>query len=145
MSQILTGHTRSVRLFGAALAVAAVAAVGCRATPTSNKGSGSPLGGELVVSVRTEPRNFSRLGRRVDTTDLVALLIHASLIRINRVTDEVEPWLAESWTRSPDGLQFRITLRADVQFSDGRPLTADDVVFSFAATYAAGVPETLQV
>src|SRR4249920_2527744 len=133
MSQLLTGQTRSVRLFGAALAVAAVAAIGCRATPTSNKGSAPAGGGELRVSVRTEPRNFTRLSAREEVTDLVALLIHGSLIRINRLTDDVEPWLAESWTRAADGLHYTIKLRPNVQFSDGHPLSADDVVFSFDA------------
>jgi len=73
------------------------------------------------------------------------LLLHARLIRINRATDDIEPWLAQSWTQSPDGRQFTIKLRPDVTFSDGHPFTADDVVFSFEAVYDAGVAEALQV
>ncbi|HUK32841.1 MAG TPA: ABC transporter substrate-binding protein [Vicinamibacterales bacterium] len=102
-------------------------------------------GGELTASIRTEPRNFTRLGPREPTTDLVALLLHGGLIRINRVTDDVEPWLAESWTVSADGRQYTLKLRPNVTFSDGHPLSADDVVFSFAASYDAGVPESLEV
>ena len=56
------------------------------------------------MSARTEPRTFNRLTSREATTDLVASLMQAKLVRINRVTDEVEPWLAESWTRDADGL-----------------------------------------
>jgi peptide/nickel transport system substrate-binding protein len=98
------------------------------------------------VSVRTEPRNFTRLGdAREEGTDLVALLIHAGLVRINRVTDEVEPWLAESWTRSADGRQLTIKLRPNVQFSDGHPFTADDVAFSFDAVYASPVGDSLKI
>jgi peptide/nickel transport system substrate-binding protein len=95
--------------------------------------------------VRTEPRNFTRLGAREETTDLVALLLHGSLIRINRVTDDVEPWLAESWTRGPDGLHYTIKLRPNVQFSDGHALSSDDVVFSFDATYSTGSGDSLEV
>ena len=95
-----------------------------------------PRGGELVVSARTEPRTFNRLTSREATTDLVASLMHAKLIRINRVTDDVEPWLAESWTRSADGLRYTLKLRPNVSFSDGHPLSADDVVFSLEAAYA---------
>src|SRR5438477_4805228 len=143
MSQLLTGHSRSMRLFVAALLLAAA---GCRATPTSNKGSGSPAGGELLVSVRTEPRNFTRLiDTREETTDLVALLIHAGLVRINRDTDEVEPWLAESWTASADGRQYTLKLRPNVQFSDGHPFSADDVLFSFDALYATDAADTIKV
>ena len=115
-----------------------LALAGCRATP-------APSGGELTASIRTEPRNFSRLGPREPTTDVVSLLLHAGLIRINRVTDDVEPWLAERWTQSADGRTYTMTLRPDVAFSDGHPMTADDVVFSFEAYYNAGVPEALEV
>ncbi len=95
-----------------------------------------PRGGELVVSVRTEPRTFTRLTTRDTSSDLVASLLHAKLVRINPVTDEVEPWLAESWTRSSDGLRYTLKLRPNVSFSDGHPFSADDVVFSIAASYA---------
>jgi len=135
-----------VRLFVAALLLLAA---GCRSSTSSdssfNKGSASTRGGELTASIRTEPRNFARLGPREATTDLVATLTQASLIRINRVTDDVEPWLAESWTRSADGRQYTIKLRPNVRFSDGHPLSADDVLFSFEAAYAAGWADSLQV
>src|ERR1700730_8295329 len=39
------------------------------------------------------------------------------------------PWLAESWTQ-PDPTTYVYKLRSDVKFSDGQPLTADDVVQS---------------
>lgn len=43
-------------------------------------------------------------------------------------------WLgmvARDWQVSEDGLTFTFQLRDDVKFSDGEPLTADDVVFTF--------------
>lgn len=43
----------------------------------------------------------------------------------------IEPNLAESWTISDDNLTFTFTLRSDVTFANGDPLTAADVVFSF--------------
>jgi peptide/nickel transport system substrate-binding protein len=73
----------------------------------------------------------------------VTLLTHARLVRVNRVTQEVEPWLAERWTRSDDGLRYTLTLRPDLTFADGHPFTADDVVFSFAAAYDAQSGSTL--
>lgn len=41
------------------------------------------------------------------------------------------PWLASSYTRSPDGLNYSFQLRPDVHWQDGTPLTSDDVVFTF--------------
>ena len=42
------------------------------------------------------------------------------------------PWLAESWKRSADGLTYTFDLRSDIRWHDGRPLTAEDVAFTFA-------------
>ena len=41
------------------------------------------------------------------------------------------PWLAERFESSPDHLTYTFELREGLTFSDGRPLTADDVVFTF--------------
>ena len=56
------------------------------------------------------------------------------------MTDQVEPWLASSWTSTADGLTVTLTLRSGVTWSDGTPFTSDDVVFSFgvAGDGAAG-------
>jgi peptide/nickel transport system substrate-binding protein len=43
----------------------------------------------------------------------------------------VVPSLAESWEASADGLTWTFRLREGVRFSNGRELTADDVVFTF--------------
>ena len=41
------------------------------------------------------------------------------------------PYLAKSWTVSPDGKIYTFKLRDDVQFCSGKKFTADDVVYSF--------------
>lgn len=45
------------------------------------------------------------------------------------------PGLAESWTVSPDGKTYTIKLRHDLKFSDGSPLTAEDVAFTLTVLY----------
>jgi peptide/nickel transport system substrate-binding protein len=46
-------------------------------------------------------------------------------------TGNAVPWLASSWTKSADGLSWTFTLRKGVKWSDGMPLTPDDVAFTF--------------
>jgi peptide/nickel transport system substrate-binding protein len=123
---------------GLSLTLALVA--GCRSTerPDAVASQRAPVrGGELLVSVRTEPRSFNRHAARDSTTNLVSNLIHAKLVRINHATQVVEPSLAESWTISDDGRRVTMPLKRGVVFSDGHPFTADDVVFAFQAAYDA--------
>lgn len=42
----------------------------------------------------------------------------------------VDPWIAESWTFSADGLVYTFTIRSGIKFHSGRTLTAEDVKFS---------------
>jgi peptide/nickel transport system substrate-binding protein len=95
----------------------------------------SARGGDLIVSLRSDPQSFNWITRRDSSAYLVTLLTQAWLVRVNRLTDTVEPVLAESWAASPDGLRYTIKLRQGVTFSDGAPFTSDDVVFSLAAAY----------
>jgi len=54
-----------------------------------------------------------------------------SLIVRDPETLEWRPWIAHSWQVSEDGLQITFDLRQEVTFSDGSPLTAHDVVFTY--------------
>ncbi|UJL46983.1 ABC transporter substrate-binding protein [Virgibacillus sp. NKC19-16] len=46
--------------------------------------------------------------------------------------------LAKNYEVSEDGLEWTVQIRDDVQFSDGEPLTADDVVFTFETAADSG-------
>lgn len=49
---------------------------------------------------------------------------------INRQQGKPIPELAEKWDVSSDQLTYTFHLRKDLKFSDGSPLTADDVAFT---------------
>jgi peptide/nickel transport system substrate-binding protein len=101
-----------------------------------------PRGGHLVATVRGEPRSLNRLVAPDIVTRTISLLTQASLVRINQVTQAVEPWLAERW-ETADGLHYVLHLRPDLTFSDGAPFTSADVVFTFEALYDARVGSPL--
>lgn len=134
-------------LFAALLAVSFVAAPGCNRAPTPPApATASPTrGGSLTASIRSEPNTFNRFAPNGNqaAVDAVTRLVHATLVRVNRVTGEPEPWLAERWTLSPDGRTITLTLRDDVAFSDGVPFTSADVVFTFQALYDPSVASSL--
>ena len=140
--------SRKVTLVTAAFLVLALAGYMRLAAPRLSRAQPSRAEA-LVASIRAEPRSFNRYVARDFTTTVVTLLMHSSLVRVNRVTDELEPELAESWELMPDGRTYRLRLRSGLRFSDGVPFSADDVVFAFRAIYetpaAADLAETLQV
>jgi peptide/nickel transport system substrate-binding protein len=112
-----------------------------RSTPA---GAGAAArGGEIVASLRSEPPRYNRYVDREAAAETLSLLTHGTLARVNRATDELEPWLAESWTSEPDGLTHTVKLRRGVRFSDGAPFTSADVVFSFRALYDEDVHSSL--
>jgi len=52
------------------------------------------------------------------------------LFMLNYETGNVDGWLAESFSHSDDMTQWTVTLRRGTEWSDGVPLTSDDVVFT---------------
>ena len=103
-------------------------------TPQGSPGlAGAQRGGQLVVSVRSEPRSFNRVVTGTQSAELLSILMQARLIRVNKATFELEPMLAESWQSSADGLVHTLHLRKGVTWSDGTPFTAADVVFTLTA------------
>jgi peptide/nickel transport system substrate-binding protein len=99
-------------------------------------------GGLLVATVRAEPRSFNRFTTGDLTSATIAALLHGRLVRVNQLTQQVEPWLAERWDTT-DHLHYLLHLRSGVAFSDGTPFTAADVVFTFAALYDPKVDSLL--
>ena len=93
--------------------------------------AGLPRGGTLTGSTGTAALSAERL-------------TGATLVRVNRGTDGVEPWLAESWTTSPDNLTYTLKLRQGVVSSNGTPLTSELALAALAAVQAAGHPLALR-
>jgi peptide/nickel transport system substrate-binding protein len=131
------------RGFKPLIAVSALAAVAAAVwwthaprpeSTAAGRGGSIARGGELIASLRSDPPSYNRYVKSGAATDLVTLLTQARLVRVNRATDDLEPWLAESWTASDDGLKFTLKLRQAV-FSDNVPFTSDDVLFSFRVAY----------
>ncbi|OLE48315.1 MAG: hypothetical protein AUG46_03900 [Acidobacteria bacterium 13_1_20CM_3_58_11] len=94
-------------------------------------GEAGRSGGRLVVSLRGEPKTLNPLIAADARSREVIGVMQADLVHINRATQLTEPALAKSWKISPDGLTYTLVLRQGLRFSDGQPLDADDVLFTF--------------
>ena len=90
-------------------------------------------GGTYVEGIAGSPTYLNPLlsGYNQVDADLVSL-IFSGLTDINE-KGEVVPDLARKWDISEDGLTYTFYLRPDVSWHDGKPLTADDMVFTIKA------------
>jgi len=135
-----TNSRRGLRLLRLVLALAGTVSV--IAAAHSQQGapredllalSGEPgrAGGRLVVSLRAEPKTLNPVLALDAPSREVISAMQADLVHINRSTQLTEPALAKSWDVSSDGLEYTLRLRQGLRFSDGEPVDADDVVFTF--------------
>jgi peptide/nickel transport system substrate-binding protein len=87
-------------------------------------------GGELRLSLRSEPRTLHPALVDEESGEMVRYLTGGVLVRVNRATQQTEPALAASWSVLEGGRAIRLHLREGIAFSDGTPFSADDVVFT---------------
>ena len=110
-----------------------------RPAPGGSSSQPARRGGQIIGSARSEPRTVHRLLARDQMVDTIAWLTQGRLVRTNRTTFELEPWLAERWESSPDGLRHTFHLRQGLTWSDGTPFSSADVLFTIAAAQNAAV------
>ena len=115
------------RLF-ASIAVFVLFAVPA-AVPAEN--ANPKYGGQLVLATTSDPKSFNAIIAKETSTTAVTNLIFDGLTTVDVFTLKVKPQLAERWEVSEDGLTWRFYLRKGLRWSDGVPLTAEDVVFTF--------------
>jgi peptide/nickel transport system substrate-binding protein len=89
-------------------------------------------GGEYREVLVGEPKYINPLFAAANDVDsTLSSLIYSGLFRYD-VKGEIVPDLAESYTISPDGKSYTVTLRQGVVWSDEKPFTIDDVIFTFS-------------
>jgi peptide/nickel transport system substrate-binding protein len=86
-------------------------------------------GGTLTSLLSPEPATLMIGINQTTPTNIVAGKIYESLLRYDFDLKPM-PGLAKSWSLSPDGRTYTFKLQENVKWHDGKPFTADDVVFS---------------
>ena len=101
------------------------------------------FGGELVSSTIGEgPKTFNPFNCKDNTSQTMASVMYDGLLTSDPITGQPTPKLAKSFFISPDGKTYTIKLRHGIKWSDGKPITADDVVFTWNDIIFAGFGDT---
>jgi peptide/nickel transport system substrate-binding protein len=87
-------------------------------------------GGELRFCLHSEPKTFNPLLMADDASETIRYMTGGVLMRLNRLTQQLEPELATSWKISNGGTTISFKLREGLVFSDGTPFTAEDVAYT---------------
>lgn len=114
---------RTAASTGALLLIGSLAAVPAAADETSAT--------TLTVAIAQQVDSFNPFTAQLAVTTNILRHVYDRLVTVDPDRNEPAPSLAESWDSSEDGLTWTFNLRDDVHFTDGEPLTADDVVWTF--------------
>ncbi len=85
----------------------------------------------IVLRLASDPKSFNPIVAQETSTTSVTSLLFEGLVRIDPFTQQPLPNLAWKWEVSEDGRRWRFYLRKGLKWSDGFPLTAEDVAFTF--------------
>ncbi|MFL1429920.1 MULTISPECIES: TIGR04028 family ABC transporter substrate-binding protein, partial [unclassified Nocardiopsis] len=122
----------TTRALALAAGLATLALTGCGQAASSTGADGDPVAGGTLVYLEHQAHTglyppaagFYPNGGLVNN-------ITDRLVHQDPDTLEFEPWLATSWEVNEDATEYTFTLRDDVTFSDGSPLTAEVVAANF--------------
>lgn len=88
------------------------------------------FGGEMVISTIGEgPKTFNPCNTKDATSSAMAGLLYDGLLTTDARDGRVIPLLAKDF--SVDGNDYTIHLRRGVKWTDGKPITADDVIYTY--------------
>ena len=93
-------------------------------------------GGTLTYRLTSPPKTFNYLLAADEPSVVLAFfLMNSRLIEFDHQSQKYGPALAKSWKTDDDGRTVDIKLRENLKFSDGHPLTSDDVIFTLNGLY----------
>ncbi len=88
-------------------------------------------GGTLSEGIIGTPRFVNPVLANTPADDDLVALIYSGLMRKN-ADGTITPDLAEKYEMSPNGLSYTFTLKKNIYFHNGDPVTADDIVFTIS-------------
>ena len=114
------------------LAILCAIAIGISSCQQIISSSSAQTNNQLVSAILSDPKTFNPA--LSNESPNIFGYVGEGLITENG-KGEIEPALAQSWVISPDKKTITFTLKPNLKWSDGVPLTIDDVAFTFNEVY----------
>ncbi|WP_283137111.1 ABC transporter substrate-binding protein [Rhizohabitans arisaemae] len=136
---------RTTTLFGVSVLVGASALAGCggsRSGSESGAGNSAPAVAEITM-LQPEPSQGLDPNLAASDASRIPMAMMYETLTERDASGKLIGALAEKWESSPDGKTYTFTLRDKAAFSDGTPITAEDVKFSFDRMKAGEVMKGL--
>lgn len=97
-------------------------------------------GGRFVTALHgSGPKSFNPILADDPIALHLSRVMNAALVRRNQMTLEWEPWLAEKWEISSGEREITFFLRRGLRWSDGKPISSADWVFTSVAAHTPGI------
>jgi peptide/nickel transport system substrate-binding protein len=96
-------------------------------------------GGRIVIGSLGDPKTFNPITANEQSSTEIIRFLFAGLVNTDLISYETYPGLAESWKVDPDNKTWTFKLRKGLRWSDGHPLNADDVVFTWQVIYSTNI------
>lgn len=90
-------------------------------------------GGFITRAVFGDAKTMNPLFATDSSSRAMCELMFEGLLAANPFTGVLEPHLAQGWTISKDGLTYTFSIRQGLMWSDGEPITAYDLFFTYQA------------
>jgi microcin C transport system substrate-binding protein len=133
MRAALSAVVTSLTLTVAARADEAFPKPGWQDLPNPQASPHAVVGGELRIHAHQYPKSFNYyLDSNAFSAELFGAM-YETLLSMNPLTLEYEPALASAWTISDDKRTFTFRIATNAAWSDGKPVTAEDVRWTFDA------------
>ena len=97
-------------------------------------------GGRCVIALFADPKTFNPITAGETSSMDISYRMFSGLVTVLSPTQEIDPGLAESWSVADDKKTWTFHLRKGLRWSDGHPLTADDIVFTVETMYNTNCP-----
>jgi peptide/nickel transport system substrate-binding protein len=131
---IANQRVRTIKLLSATLIVLSLGLAACSNKNTDtidyNQSYPSDEGGTLISAMTGEPSGLIFMVAGESASAAIASNIFNSLLKYNANLD-LEGELAERWEVSNDKKTITFTLKPNLKWADGKPLTSEDVLFTW--------------